>query len=614
MSYSSLASTKPRFPHIVLRIIEDFTDGLLILNPRGEVVFFNEMLLRMTGWHSKDIFVKERIFLDHLELDGGGEDEKIVHIPDLHGENKRFRINVLKIMGEDGLFALIRIRRLRREDETGSCISNEHYEVLYHNLSDPLMTADLKGRIISANSAFYTMLDYDESRGPSSINDVYVYRTALEDKLMKISGTGNLDRLETYLYTKRKSIRRVEDCSWAVRDRDGAITGYTTHFRDVTYLRNLESRLQISEHNYVMLFDSIISSIILVDPMGTVLNGNYAAEQLYGYSWEDMSGRSFDDTFTSDKNRPPLKKMLEKVDDNEGRYVETNVPRLCRDGVIKYTYSSYAWIRNSEDDVIAYAIMERDLTERVRLEAKLKKAFESIKETQSAAILGFAKLTEYRDKDAGRHLHRIREYARILANRLRELPKYARYLTEEYVEDLCIASILHDIGKVGIDDDILTKPDRLNTEEFEKMKLHARIGGEALAAVDKEVRSESFLTIGKEIALHHHQRWDGWGYPGNKKEDEIPLSARIIAVADVYDALTTEKPYREAFSHEDAVLEIESERGTHFDPDVVTAFLEDRDLFRRIKVFGEFQDNPETIDDLLKGNLKVDLSELDLGN
>jgi response regulator RpfG family c-di-GMP phosphodiesterase len=246
--------------------------------------------------------------------------------------------------------------------------------------------------------------------------------------------------------------------------------------------------------------------------------------------------------------------------------------------------------------------MERDLTDRVRLEKKLQASFQQIKETQSAAILGFARLTEYRDMDTGKHLERIREYTRVLALGLSKLPKYADYITVEYIEDLCLSSVLHDVGKVGIEDAVLLKPGRLSPAEFERIKRHATLGGEALRAVDLEVKLESFLTIGKEVAFHHHERWDGTGYPDGTKGEQIPLSARIVALADVYDALTSKRSYKEAISHEEASKIIVGERGTHFDPDVVDMFEQNLETFQRIHMLETFKEHPESIDDILTSN------------
>ena len=243
--------------------------------------------------------------------------------------------------------------------------------------------------------------------------------------------------------------------------------------------------------------------------------------------------------------------------------------------------------------------MERDLTERVRLEKKLQASFQQIKDTQSAAILGFARLTEYRDMDTGKHLERIREYTRVLALGLAKLPKYSNYITAEYVEDLCLSSVLHDVGKVGIEDALLLKPGQAGREGVREDQDARDPGrrGAARGGPGDQAR----------ILPHHRQgsgllpsRAVGWhGLPGGKRGEQIPLSARIVALADVYDALTSKRSYKDAITHDEAVKIIALERGTHFDPDVVDVFCANLDPFRRIQMLESFKEHPESIDDIL---------------
>ena len=432
-----------------------------------------------------------------------------------------------------------------------------------------------------------------------NISEIYADPAELEDKLLRLAGSDMVNNLETHLLTKDGQPRRVLDTSWVIRDDRGVVTGYTTHFKDVTYVKNLEARLKISERNYIVLFDTILSSIVIVDPFGKILNCNYFAEQLYGYKWDEIVGQDFSSVFRVHAQGPTIQDIIGLVNTNKGRHIETDIPRRCKDGTIKFTYASYTALTSTGGEIVAYSINERDLTERVRLEKKLQASFQAIKDTQSATILGFARLTEYRDKDTGKHLERIREYTRVLAMGLAQLPKYSDYITTEYIEDLCLSSVLHDVGKVGIDDAILLKQGKLSPEEFEKIKHHARLGGEALKAVDQDIHRESFLTLGKEIAFSHHERWDGTGYPSGKKGEKIPLSARIVALADVYDALVSKRTYKAPLPHEEAVRIITSERGTHFDPDIVDVFIEHQETFRRIHLLDTFREHPESIDDLL---------------
>lgn len=208
---------------------------------------------------------------------------------------------------------------------------------------------------------------------------------------------------------------------------------------------------------------------------------------------------------------------------------------------------------------------------------------EDFKNARIATILGLAKLAEYRDKDTGNHLERIREFSKVIARELSKMPKYASYITEDYIEDLYLSAILHDIGKVGIPDAILLKTDKLTPNEFEKIKLHTTYGGDILKMVESQVKGQSFVTLGKEIAYCHHEKWNGTGYPKGLKGEQIPLSTRLVALADVYDALTSKRSYKKALSHRQAIDIILKGKGKHFDPDVVNAFMRREKTFKTIR-------------------------------
>jgi response regulator RpfG family c-di-GMP phosphodiesterase len=227
--------------------------------------------------------------------------------------------------------------------------------------------------------------------------------------------------------------------------------------------------------------------------------------------------------------------------------------------------------------------VKKEINEKKRLEVNLEKSDEQFKNSRIALILGLAKLSEYRDEDTGRHLERIREYTKVLAKELSKQPSYREYITDDYISDIYQSAILHDIGKVGIKDSILLKPGKLTQDEFEMIKDHPSIGGDAIASIESQMKMRSFLTLAKDIAYCHHEKWDGSGYPKGLKEKEIPLSARITAVADVYDALTSERPYKEAFSHEKAVEIIINDSGTHFDPNIIETFRIKADQFEKIR-------------------------------
>ena len=203
-------------------------------------------------------------------------------------------------------------------------------------------------------------------------------------------------------------------------------------------------------------------------------------------------------------------------------------------------------------------------------------------ESRDLVIFSLAKLAEARDPETGAHLERIREYCRVLAQHLTHLPKYRDTLDGDYVQMLYMTSPLHDIGKVGIPDSVLLKPGRLTPQEFDIMKQHAVIGGTTLNAAAEAHPRAKYLQIARDIAFTHHEKFDGTGYPYGLRGEEIPLCGRIVALSDVYDALTTARVYKPAYSHEVAKEIILEGRGKHFDPEIVDAFLANEARFIEI--------------------------------
>lgn len=203
----------------------------------------------------------------------------------------------------------------------------------------------------------------------------------------------------------------------------------------------------------------------------------------------------------------------------------------------------------------------------------LESSQNEVKTTRDVAIVSLSALAESRDNETGAHILRTQEYVRALAVHLSQFNHYKDLLTDNYIELLYKSAPLHDVGKVGIPDNILLKPGKLTNEEFEVMKGHPEIGAKALSMAEGQLGSNSFLQLAKEISLTHHEKWDGSGYPNHLKEQEIPLSGRLMALADVYDALISERVYKKAFSHDKAKSIILQGKGNHFDPQVVEAFL-----------------------------------------
>ena len=217
------------------------------------------------------------------------------------------------------------------------------------------------------------------------------------------------------------------------------------------------------------------------------------------------------------------------------------------------------------------------------LEREVSKRTAEVIAIQDVTIHAMASLAETRDSDTGNHIRRTQHYVRALAIKLREQPKYAGLLDDRYVSMLFKSAPLHDIGKVGIPDRILLKPGPLTPEEFELMKKHTQLGHDAIHSAERQLGMPvDFLRLAKEIAYSHQEKWDGSGYPEGLKGEEIPLSARMMALADVYDALISRRVYKESMPHEQAVTIICEGRGKHFDPEMVDAFLAIQEEFRAI--------------------------------
>ena len=216
------------------------------------------------------------------------------------------------------------------------------------------------------------------------------------------------------------------------------------------------------------------------------------------------------------------------------------------------------------------------------LESLVKERTKRLALTRAVTIESLATLAEYRDPETGGHIKRTQNYVKALAVHLKDHPRFRDELNAETIELLYLSAPLHDVGKVGVPDSVLLKPGQLTDEEFEEMKRHTQYGRDALRITERKLGKDTFLHYATEIAFTHQEKWDGSGYPRGLKGDEIPISGRLMALADVYDALISKRVYKPPFPHEKAVDIIQEGRDRHFDPDIVDAFVELESTFRNI--------------------------------
>ncbi|MCY1394362.1 Cyclic di-GMP phosphodiesterase response regulator RpfG [compost metagenome] len=217
------------------------------------------------------------------------------------------------------------------------------------------------------------------------------------------------------------------------------------------------------------------------------------------------------------------------------------------------------------------------------LEQEVQRRTREVIAIQDVTIQAMASLAETRDNETGNHIRRTQHYVRLLAELLRDHPRFSQFLNDDSIRQLFRSAPLHDIGKIGIPDHILLKPGRFTPEEFEIMKTHTTLGRDAIQRAEDQLGlSVDFLRMAKEIAYSHQEKWDGSGYPQGLVGEEIPMSARLMAVADVYDALISRRVYKAGMPHDQAVQIIRQGRASHFDPDVCDVFLANAEQFHLI--------------------------------
>jgi PAS domain S-box-containing protein len=349
----------------------------------------------------------------------------------------------------------------------------------------------------------------------------------------------------------------------------------------INHRREAERALRESEEKYRTILENIDEGYYETGLDGKITFVNDATSRIFGRPKAELCGLGFAQLLGADQGRKVAETFRECL--RTERSVKAFDCELEQGGTVLQLEASVAPLRNHGAQPVGLRGMLRDRTEKKKLELDLLESARKLQNARAATILGLAKLAEYRDEGTGTHLERIREYARLLADEMTRRSPWKGRIDQKFVDDVFQSAILHDIGKVGIPDAVLLKPGELTAEEFEVVKCHTLFGGDAISAIEARIEGRSFLDTGRQIAYCHHEKWDGSGYPRGLKGQQIPLAARIVALADVYDALTTKRFYKDALTHQQAREIILACRGTHFDPLVVDVFLGLEGEFDRIR-------------------------------
>jgi response regulator RpfG family c-di-GMP phosphodiesterase len=329
--------------------------------------------------------------------------------------------------------------------------------------------------------------------------------------------------------------------------------------------------LVVDDRLFRRLFDAAADPMMLAELDGRIREVNYAFVRSMGGTYRAALEKR--PTITSGWHVawPAVYRALLQDGhwSGEARHITTDA----------YAVFTISVLTDESGSPCALAAVERDITSFRRLEQESRNM-------QYNVPLAIAKLAEFREQDTGKHLERIRSYCWTLAVEVARSPHHALVIDSAFLDAIYAASPLHDVGKVGIPDDVLLKPGALNATEWEIMRTHSRIGAEILTLAGGGAMTRLWLEMGRVIALQHHERWDGTGYPAGLKGEEIDLAARIVALADAYDAITSKRCYKDALSHQEACTRLVSSSGTHFDPEIVAAFQ---------RVAGAFQETMQSV-------------------
>ncbi len=364
---------------------------------------------------------------------------------------------------------------------------------------------------------------------------------------------------------------------------------YGVHI-DLSVTKANEERLHILEQ----AIESSPTSAVITNAEGIIQYVNPMFTKMTGYTAEEAIGNT-PRVLKSGYHSPSYYKQLWDVI-KSGKIWRGEFYNKRKDGSYYWELASIAPILDNKNRVTHYVATKYDISEKKRYEVKLQeynKQLESdvsdkiqeIAEAQRSSALALARLTESRDYTTGQHVDRVQYFCRALTEALMNDERYHDYITPGYVDDIFYASVLHDIGKVGIPDAILLKPGRLTPEEFEIMKTHVDIGAKTLSDISRDYPKNRIMEMGIQIAKYHHEKWNGKGYQEGLSGEQIPLSARIMAIVDAYDAIRSKRPYKDELSHEEAMRRIIQDAGEHFDPYIVEVLQTIEDQF--IKIYNQ---------------------------
>ncbi len=346
----------------------------------------------------------------------------------------------------------------------------------------------------------------------------------------------------------------------------------------MTANQNLQTKTELAE----VFFSMAPLGLAVIDSVsGEIIDSNEAYGEYLGKKQSEIVGSTWMEYTHPDDLEMDLE-CVRKLYEAGTTHCKRAKRYIRPDGSVIYVQIALSRLSEA-DGRKRHATMIENVTQVTTLRQERKRNILDMQQVHDSLFPAIAILSEFRDRETGEHLLRTRIYVRLLLENLR----YAHAFSRKAIALISNSAMLHDIGKIGIPDSILLKPGKLDPDEFAVMQQHTTQGGNAITQIQRYLENEGMFTFAKEIAEGHHERWDGTGYPQGLVREEIPFTARVMAVADVYDALRSKRPYKDAFSHEEAVAVIRESAGTHFDPGIVSAFLAIEALFAQVATMEE---------------------------
>lgn len=485
--------------------------------------------------------------------------------------------------------------------ERFSDINMNFFETLPHGL----LFMDYKGEVIESNHAAEEILNLSKGQltGVTAADQRWVFYQE-DGTILKPYNHPGLIAIRS-----RKEIRDYilgishgdSDVIWLNVDSIPIIDKHNQskltyiYFRDITKEKKEHENMEL----FLSIFKNSTISIVVTDAHGIIESVNPKFLDITGYTEDELVGQQTNllKSALSDTNYEHLWETITSGETWTGEFTNKR-----KNGEIYSESAVITPLKNSKGQITHYIGLKEDISDlkmaQMKLETTLKyledlvvEKTTSLKSAQALTLESLATLSEYRDNETGAHIKRTKLYVKFMLEQLKD----KLHLTEEEIFQIWSSAPLHDIGKVAIPDSILLKNGKLTTEEFEIMKGHVRHGNEALVRVSEGKDDDSYLKFAKEITLFHHERWDGSGYPYGLVAEDIPISARLMALADVYDALRSTRPYKDGIPHEKVVEMINEESGLHFDPVLVEFFSEEHLEFDKI-----FLDSVENKFDLME--------------